>query len=384
MTNTLTGLYNTIYDAMNRVGREQVGMIPAVSASTRAARAALGQTIRAPIVPSMSAEDITPGATAASGGDRAISYVDLTISKSRKVDFHITGEEELGLGENNDVVTRDSFAQAFRTLANEIDSDLASLYTYASRAYGTAATAPFGTAGDFSDFAQMHKILTDNGAPMIDRQLVLNSAAVANIRGKQSSLFKANEAGTDELLRRGIIGMVEGFDIHESGNIKNHTAGTAASATTDNAGYAVGATTLALASAGTGTILAGDVITLAGDTNKYVVKTGDADVSGGGSIVLRNPGLRVAASAATKAITMTASHAANLAFTRDAIVLGTRPPAAPTGGDAADDRMLITDPFSRLTFEVAVYRQYRQVTYEVGIAWGFAAVKEEHIACLLG
>jgi hypothetical protein len=80
--------------------------------------------------------------------------------------------------------------------------------------------------------------------------------------------------------------------------------GTAAGATTDAAGYAIGVTTLTLASAGTGTILAGDAITLAGDPNIYIVAIGDTDVSNGGTIVLASPGLRTVLSAATKAITI--------------------------------------------------------------------------------
>ena len=64
------------------------------------------------------------------------------------------------------------------------------------------------------------------------------------------------------------------------------TTGTAVGATTDTAGYAAGVSTVTLASAGTGTIVAGDVIKFGNDPDsEYVVTTGDADVSGGGSVV---------------------------------------------------------------------------------------------------
>ncbi len=79
--------------------------------------------------------------------------------------------------------------------------------------------------------------------------------------------------------------------------------GTNAGATTNAAGYAVGATVITLASAGTGTILAGDVITFTGDGNKYVVISGDNNVANGGTITLAAPGLRQAIPAAATAIT---------------------------------------------------------------------------------
>ena len=59
--------------------------------------------------------------------------------------------------------------------------------------------------------------------------------------------------------------------------------GTAVSATTNAAGYTVGARTIALARAGSGTIVSGDVVTFAGDPNKYVVETGTGSDSVGRS-----------------------------------------------------------------------------------------------------
>ncbi len=89
-----------------------------------------------------------------------------------------------------------------RKLVNAMEQSIAvKALAGASTAYGTSGQVPFGTAGDLSDFAGVAQLLDESGAPVGDRQLVLNSAAMANLRGKQSVLFKVNEAGTADMLR---------------------------------------------------------------------------------------------------------------------------------------------------------------------------------------
>ncbi|MFT0668635.1 P22 coat - protein 5 family protein, partial [Enterobacter hormaechei subsp. xiangfangensis] len=39
---------------------------------------------------------------------------------------------------------------------------------------------------------------------------------------------------------------------------------------------------------------------------------------------------------------------------------------------------------SGITFQIALYRQYRQVRYEVGVAWGVASVQPEHSTIIMG
>lgn len=384
---TLTGLIPTIYEAMDTVSRELVGFIPAVAKDSNAERAAVNQTVRSPVVGPMAAEDLTPAAYAADTPAQTINYVDMVISKARSVPFGVTGEETRGLTSAGTLgnINRDRIAQAIRTLTNEVEGDLAALHVSASRAYGTYNSTPFGTAGDLSDFAQSRKILDDNGAPQSDLHLVLGSTAVANIRGKQSGLFKVNEAGTDALLRTGALGEVEGFQLHSSGAVKTAVAaGTAANATTNAAGYSVGSTTITLASAGTGTIVAGDIITFAGDNEKYVVVSGDTNVADGGTVVIAEPGLRKAIGAAATNITVIAATTRNMFFHRSAIQLATRAPAMPDGGDAADDVMVVTDPVSGIAYEFCIYRQKRQVRYEVNLAWGVKMISPRHAGLLIG
>jgi len=384
--NTLTNLIPEVYSALDVVSRELVGLIPAVTRDPTTERAAVNQTVRSFVAPAASATDITPGVTPPDDGDQTIGNVSLTITKARRVPIRWNGEQTLGVnngGPGAAAIRAAQIQQAIRTLTNEMESDLAALHVYASRAYGTAGTTPFGTAGDYTDGSFVRKILVDNGAPITDLHLVLDTGAGANLRGKQGGRGVDSE-GTTALLRQGVLQDIHGFAVRESAQIVNFTKGTGASATTNSAGYAVGATVITLASAGTGTIIAGDAVTFAGDTNKYMVLSGDADVSNGGTITLAAPGLRQAIPASATNITVVGNSARNMAFARSAIVLASRLPALPDGGDLAVDRTTIVDPRSGMAFELAMYAQYRQMQYEISAAWGVKAVKAEHIGILLG
>lgn len=385
MANTLSNLIPDVYVALDVVSRELTGFIPAVARDPRADRIALNQTARAFQTPVNSAgRDITPAMNLPSAADQTIGNKSVTISKVRAFPFSWTGEEQrsVNAGPGYLSIKQDQIAQAIRAAVNEVEADIfAAARVAASRAYGTAGTAPF--ASDLSDTANIGKILSDNGAPKSDRQLIIDTTAGAKLR-TLTQLTKVNEAADATMLRQGLLLDVHGFALRESAAITSVAAGTAAGATTNAAGYAVGTTTLTLASAGTGTLIAGDVVTFAGDANKYVITSGDADVSNGGTITIAAPGLRVAMSAATKAITVTAAATRNLGFTRNAILLATRLPELPQEGDLAIMREVVTDPRTGLSFEVVVYPGYRMVVYEIAIAWGVSVIKPEHLAVLLG
>lgn len=382
--NTLTPIIPDLYAGMDVVSRELVGFIPSVFRNTSAERAAVGQSVVYDIAPTPTAFNVTPAMTVPEPDNFTTGAGSLTISKSRGVAFGWTGEEQRavdsGLGYLS--VQANNFAQGLRVLVNEMEADIANAaYLGASRALGTAGTAPF--SGDFDAIADVRKILDDNGAPLSERSLVMNTSAGANLR-KNTQLTNVNESGTTMTLRDGELLNIHGFSLKESAQVATHTKGTGASATTNTAGYAVGATVITLAAAGTGTIKAGDVVSFAGDTNLYVVASGDTDVSNGGTITLAAPGLRVAIPASATAITVGNSYAGNVAFSRNAIHLVTRAPALPKEGDSAIDRMQIIDPRSGMVFEISVYAVYRKIRAEVTAAWGVGAVKAEHIALLRG
>jgi hypothetical protein len=380
MANTLTGLIPDLYAAMNVVSRELVGFIPAVMRDGTFERAALGQKVTSHVAPAANGSDISPAMAIPEPTDQTIGTVQLEITKARMYEFGYVGEEQRGLNNNGAgylSVQAEQIAEAMRAIANEIEADLsAEVYANLSRAYGTAGTTPF--ASTLADSAQVRKIMDDNGSPLTDRGLIISTSTGANLR-TLGQLTKANEASDSTMLRQGNLLDLHGFAFRETAQAVSHTKGAGTGYLMNNAAAAVGDTSVPI-DTGSGTVLAGDVVTFAGDSNKYVVSTG---VAAPGTIVLNAPGLLVAV-ANNAAMTIGDSYEANCAFSRSAVQLAVRAPALPEEGDLADDRMPIQDPRSGLVFEVSVYRGYRKVRYEVAAAWGQKMVKPAHGALLLG
>jgi hypothetical protein len=335
-----------------------------------------------PITPAAAAEDVTPGQLPPDDGDQIIGNTPITISKSRTVPFRWSGEEQKGVnsGPGYPNIRRDQIAQAMRTLVNEIEAAVGGLAVSASRAWGTAGAAPFAT--DLSDPANVRKILADNGAPMSDMQLVIDTTAGAKVRSL-AQLTKANEAGTTDVRAQGTLLEIHGFSLRESAGVQQIAAGSVTGTVTASGSKGSASVTITTAAGAATAILAGDVVTFAGDTNKYVAAAAlTLGASTSGTLTLVDPGLRTTLSSA--AVTVVATATRNFAFSRSAIILATRVPALPEEGDMAADRMLITDPRTGLTFEIAMYLQYRRVRYEVSLAYGFANIKPRHTALLLG
>lgn len=380
MANVLTNLLPDVYVALDQVSRELTGLIPSVTLDAQSSSAAKDQVVYSHAAPEATAVDLTPSNVQPAAADQTQGAVPIQIQKVRGSRFYWTGEEAAGIQRGHGLLTmqQGQIAQAIRKLTNEVEADLAALQSTFSRAYGTPGTPLFNTAGDFTDATNIAKILKDNGAPTGDLQMVLNTTAGAAYVGKNSRFDIQGDRG---MLLQGVIGQQGGFDIRESAQINRNTAGTAAGATVNNAGYAVGATVLTLSAAGTGTLLAGDIVTFAGDTNKYQIVSGDADVSNGGTITIAEPGLRVAMSAATKAITVVAAADRNMAFSRSALILAARTPKRdPNLPDQATAVEYITDDRTGLVFELAYYPQFMQGMFQLGLAWGVKNIKPAHTA----
>lgn len=381
MANILTKLIPDLYQNLDEVSRELTGFLPSVARNSSAARAALGESVTVPVSTAMESGNVAPSMTVPEPEDFTMDNVAIQITKSRNVSFGLTGEEFQGLnnGVGANYILGENIKQAVRTLANEMEKDVAiEAAISSSRAYGTAGTTPFAT--NLSAAAQIKKIMDDNGAPMSGRSLIVDTTAGVNLRSL-TQLTNVGDAGTNMTLRQGELLNIFGISIKESAGIQN-VAHSPIEGVTLNAVKA-GATELTIKAAASGSLKAGDIITIAGDDNKYVVAVANSALSSTGKIKIAKPGLLHGA-ADNAAVTVVAASTRNIAFTQNAIQLVTRAPALPAGRDAAVDSYIMTDSRSGMAFEVRVYQGYRKMRMEVACAWGVKVIKPEHVVTLLG
>lgn len=341
MSNTLTNVAPTLYSAAREVPRELTGFLGAVNVDFDDKGVAKGDTVNIGVVPSMSTASVTPSQTFTAGTDRVFTKSTLTLNQFKEVSWNLTAENERSLmnsGVAQDLL-KQTVQQAFRALINGIETYIGGIaYKAASRAVGTAGTTPFGS--DFALTADLRRILDDNGAAATDRTIVINTAAGANLR--KNGVYKVNEAGSDQPLRAGVLLDLNGFAIRESAGVAAAvTAGTGTSYVS-NGGNAVGDTSLMIKT-GSGTVLAGDVVTFTGDTNKYVVTTG---VAAPGTIVIAEPGLKVAVTDG-QAMTIGSAATQNVALRRSGVAAVVRPALQPEGGGT--EQMVLADPVSKFS-----------------------------------
>lgn len=376
MANTLTDLIPSLQVSMQSVIRQKTPINIVVDTSYGVETAALGQTIPVASTAAITAADNTPGANHPGASGLTPTKIDVGITKSRIAPFALTGEERRSMQQNGAMFQSGQVQEAIRTLINEVWADIGGLYSQASMAWGTPGTNPFSSNADAA--WDIKTLLDDSDAPESGRSMILDATGY-NTLGKLNLLQNVSSAGATETLREGVISRLAGFNVGYASAIKSHTKGTGTNYQINKAGgYAIGAKSL-IVDTGSNTILPGDIITGAGDSNKYIV----AGFSGG--VITLNTGLKQAWADDT-AITIGNGGRRYLVGHRSAIAFGIRPPAQPTddgSGDMADDRVIITDPDTGLAMSFAVYKQYGQVIYQAELAWGGKVVRHDWLKNLL-
>lgn len=382
MANNFGALVTSLQVNLDTVLREQIGFIPAVWMNANAAQAAVNQVIQYPIAPVMAAEDaVADCCDVPCADDQNWGVGNMVIDHNRRVMLCWTGEEDRAIAnsynQNGQSMRDQQVQQGIRTLVNEIEKSIALTAYNALQVYTPANGGQlFNQQSDnFADLTMLRKQLIDAATPDNDLHLVMNTMSGAKVRNLYN-LTRANENASDTTLRRGNLLDVMGFGLHESFAAGQPNAVGTGTGFLVNGAAALGAKTVTV-DTGTGTILAGQRVSFAGNTNVYTVVSYVANV-----ITLAQP--LTGAVADNAAVTLGAAYGPQLAFKREAIVLAVRAPLVQNGRDRATNRAYVTDPYSGITFMISEYPGYRANNYELSIVWGVKMVKPEMAVLIPG
>ena len=375
MANSLTNIVPKILADGLLALREAAIMPRLVTPDYGEEAAQKGSTIDIPVPKAQTAADVTPGPTYSSAASTTPGLVQVSLDQWKKTDFFLT-DKEMGEIDRNEHFIPMQTSEAVRALANVMDTHIHSQYTGIYGFVGTAGTVPFSTIATATD---ARKVLNTQLAPM-GWNIVMDPTAES--QALQLAAYRDIEkAGDRRVPIEGEIGRKLGIDHFMSQNVKTHTAGTLLTGVIGST-TAVGASTVAIKSASaTGNLLVGDIFTVAGDSQTYVVKaTVSAITSTTAQNITIDPALKVIASANSQT-TLKATHVVNLAFHPNAFAFATRPLMSATQALAGGNQMMqATDPVTGLSMRLEVIRQNKQDEWEFDVLYGAKLVRPE-LAC---
>jgi hypothetical protein len=365
--------------------RERAIMPRLVNSDYSLEAAEKGDTIDVPIPTAVSAIDVTPSNTPPAGSDTTPSKVQVQLNNWKQNEpFHLTDKDLVEIDKSEHFVPM-QVGEAVKSLANSVNLSLHNEYKGIYGYVGTAGTTPFGSGVGVQSATLARKVLNQQLCPRTDRRGVLDFDAEAQAL-ELTAFSDADKVGDNTVKIEGEIGRKFGIDWVADDAVVTHTAGTittgliAKASTAQAVGLnAIVATTAA--STGACALKEGDIISINGQEQTYVL-TADATQASAASDVTLNisPSLQVALSG-SEAITVKASHVVNLAFHRDAFAFATRPLVAATSEYSLGSKILsMQDPVTGLIMRLEVSRQHKRVAWEFDILWGVKLVRPE-LAC---
>lgn len=343
-----------------------------------------GKTVDVEIPPTATASAITASNAYPSNTDTTATTVAITLDKWYGSDFHMSDQDMTRVDKDMNFMPAAAEASLW-AVVKQVDDDLLNLYTDVYNAGGTAGTTPFASNANAWTTGS-RKLLNENLAPMEDRYVILDSDAEAN--AVNLSEFKSLYASGDpNVIVEGEIGRKLGADWALNQGVKSFTGGTLSdgsnkAALIDNASVSIGDTSVDMDETTlTGTVVVGDIFTVAGDTQQYTV-TANATASTNSITVAFTPAAKVAW-ADDAQVTFVDDHVANLAFQRGAFALATAPfeSVDPSLGVMTQS---FVDPLSDLTIRLEVSRQYKQTRWEWDVLYGVKTIRPELATRLMG
>lgn len=306
----------------NLVTREKEGMFTA---------AKIGDEVTVTVPPAVTEASEFTGATVAE--DVVETDVKLKLEKHFYKRRDLTSKEKtLELSDFTRLVT----APAIMGIQESIDKYFtAQMQVFRAYLTGTVTNRP----SDMADIAGATKQLNDNKIVRAGRVALIDSTVEESF--SQLSQFQSRDYGDDANagLREGVLGRRYGFNFQTDVNLgafsRSAAAGDLTGTVLTNGTPAIGATEINIdgITNATGTIYAGTVFTLAGDTTRYVVRK-DAAIASNAATLNIYPAL-VAAPGDGAAVTFEAAGYSNLVFHPYAVAGAIVAPTPLAGGNSS-------------------------------------------------
>jgi hypothetical protein len=350
-----------------------------------------GQTIDVPVPVPVPTQNVVPGTVPVATGDTTPGSVQIQLNNwKQNKPIYLTDNELVQIDRSQHFLPL-QLTEAVQGLASDVNQSIFAKYKGTLRgifsATGTPGTTPFASA--VTDATNARKNLNKQRCPRVNRRGVLDFDAEGNALAL-SPFSDAEKIMSAVVKMEGEIGRKYGIDWAADDDVPFHTAGTAKTltGTLTISDEDIGDTTIVTVTSNNAaddgkTIVQGDIITIAGDTQTYVVVgAGPYTLTGtSGSQTISNlqiyPGLRFEPSGG-EALTVAGSHRVNMAFHRDAFAFATRPLVDNTIDLSLGSQILsMQDEDTGLVMRLEVSRQHKQVAWEFDILWGCELVRPE-------
>lgn len=393
--NVLTNLIRNVNAEFMEILNEAAPFPKLVDTDFSSVPVAKGQTLRTPITPVLGITDRSNAMIPTLVDGETTLGADIQVTWDKVVKFKLSGDDyaALNLPTPTEGYISNNMIEAMRVMRNYISNFVAvDIAKNATAAYGTAGQDPFAAptaiGAILPGLSRLKRFMRDSLAPNNDQNGVITTSAMDQL-GTNPALVEVQKSGSDQLLRDGIVGRIQGFGLAYDQTLADVAVGTAAAYVIDTAAV-VGDATLSLKT-GTGTILPGDVIAVAGDPSLYIAGPQVNPFAGPGLLPLsvgNRPGKNVGyvnfASPTGTAVTVYATGTRMPFFQKGAYKLIARPSLVPPDGDQAKSSAIFQDTQSGVYMRLAYYLGYGVNQWELQVSGGGKTIRPELAKVAIG
>lgn len=375
MGNTISsGLMPKIIGTARKALSEEMSFLKNVNHNFSDASGTVGQTVEIGIPARLSASTVSPAAYAPVGDALTINSAKLTLGGIVGTKFSLHNSDVQNYNLTSTGVQQ--IKEAVRGLAYDINAKLWANYYQIPYHVGTAGTGVFASNTD--TLADLDGVLLNNLVPRGNRNGIFSVKDITALK-KTDDVKKAYAYGSADVIQRGVIPPVQGFNIDPDQQVPIHTTGTITTGLTVKSGTTPveGDTTLVCttaASTGACALKQGDIVTI--DSKNYSLQVDATQASAASDVTLNlDRGLESAPDAGD-AVTIATGHGTSYVniggdFTGASLVLRL-PETNINGTPVMGDHQVITDEKSGASFLFSTYGQFHQVTYAITAIAGTA------------